>query len=80
MLDENDFRKRAESALGTLKKSLIAAEDSADLEVEDQAGALHISFEERPSGKFGFPPWQPALSWTGRTRSRILFCRRREKS
>jgi iron donor protein CyaY len=46
MLDENDFRKRAESALGTLKKSLIAAEDSADLEVEDQAGALHISFED----------------------------------
>ena len=46
MLDENDFRKRAESALGTLKKSLIAAEDSADLEVEDQASALHISFED----------------------------------
>ena len=46
MLDENDFRKRAESALGTLKKSLIAAENSADLEVEDQAGALHISFED----------------------------------
>ncbi len=57
MLDENDFRKRAESALGTLKKSLIAAEDSADLEVEDQAGALHISFED--GSKFVISPNAP---------------------
>jgi|SRR5579863_1131817 len=46
MLDENDFRKRADQALESLKKSLIAAEDSADFEVEDQAGALHLSFED----------------------------------
>src|SRR6266849_639201 len=46
MLDENDFRKRADAALESLKQSLIAAEESADLEVEDQAGALHISFED----------------------------------
>jgi len=42
MLDENDFRKRADAALESLKQSLIAAEESADLEVEDQSGALHI--------------------------------------
>ncbi len=29
-----------------LKKALIDAEGSADIEVEDQAGALHISFED----------------------------------
>ena len=46
MLDENDFRKRADSALESLKQSLIVAEESADLEVEDQSGALHISFED----------------------------------
>src|SRR5713226_8802262 len=46
MLDENDFRKRADIALNPLKKALITAEDSADIEVEDQAGALHISFED----------------------------------
>jgi frataxin len=46
MLDENDFRKQADSALESLKQSLIVAEESADLEVEDQSGALHISFED----------------------------------
>jgi CyaY protein len=46
MLDENDFHKRADHALESLKQSLFAAEESADLEVEDQSGALHISFED----------------------------------
>jgi iron donor protein CyaY len=46
MLDENDFRKRADAALESLKQSLITAEESADLEVEDQSGALHISFDD----------------------------------
>jgi frataxin len=46
MLDENKFRKHADGALEALKKGLIAAEESADFEVEDQSGALHISFED----------------------------------
>jgi iron-sulfur cluster assembly protein CyaY len=46
MLDENDFRKRADAALESLKQSLITAEEAADFEVEDQSGALHISFED----------------------------------
>ena len=46
MLDENAFRKNADAALHSLKQSLIAAEDDADIEVEDQSGALHISFED----------------------------------
>jgi frataxin len=46
MLDDNDFRKRSDSALDSLKKSLILAEESSDMEVEDQSGALHVSFEE----------------------------------
>lgn len=46
MLEENDFRKRADAALESLKQSLITAEESAEIEVEDQAGALHISFDD----------------------------------
>ena len=46
MMDELEFRKRSDEAFAALKKSLIAAEDNADLEVEDQSGALHISFED----------------------------------
>jgi iron donor protein CyaY len=46
MLDDNDFRKQADDALGSLKQSLITAEESADIEVEDQAGALHVSFDD----------------------------------
>ena len=46
MMDENEFRKRFDSSIQSLKQSLIAAEESADMEVEDQAGALHVSFED----------------------------------
>ena len=57
MMDENDFHKRVEAALDSLKKSLMAAEESADLEVEDQSGALHVSFEDR--SKFVISPNAP---------------------
>jgi CyaY protein len=46
MLDELAFRKHADEAFAALKKSLFAAEDSADIEVEDQAGALTVTFED----------------------------------
>jgi len=46
MLDELEFRKHADEAFASLKKSLIAAEDDAEIEVEDQSGALHIRFED----------------------------------
>ena len=46
MLDELTFRDHADQAFAELKKSLFAAENSADIEVEDQAGALHVSFED----------------------------------
>ncbi len=54
MLDETDFRKRADTALESLKKSLMRAEESSDIEVEDQSGALHVSFEDR--SKFVISP------------------------
>jgi iron donor protein CyaY len=46
MLDELAFRKHADESFAALKKSLFAAEDSADIEVEDQAGALTVAFED----------------------------------
>lgn len=45
-MDDQEFRRRADTALESLKQSLITAEESADFEVEDQSGALHVSFED----------------------------------
>jgi CyaY protein len=57
MLDENDFRKRADAALESLKKALMQAEESSDIEVEDQSGALHVSFDD--GSKFVISPNAP---------------------
>jgi CyaY protein len=46
MLDESTFRKESDKSLESLKRSLIAAEESGNFEVEDQSGALHISFDD----------------------------------
>lgn len=50
-MEELEFRRHADAAMESLKQSLIEAEDDAEFEVEDQSGALHISFEE-PPGRF----------------------------
>jgi len=57
-MDEQDFRRRVDLALEDLKRSLYAAESDADFEVEENAGALHISFEEPPA-KFVISPNAP---------------------
>ncbi len=57
MIDENDFRKRADATLDSLKKALMDAEESAEIEVEDQLGALHVSFEDH--SKFIISPNAP---------------------
>jgi len=58
MLDELDFRRKADAAIEDLKKSLIAAEDEAEIEVEEQNGVLHVVFEEPPA-KFVVTPNSP---------------------
>jgi len=63
MLDENDFRRHADAALESLKQSLITAEESADFEVEDQSGALHISFED--GSRFVISPNAPVRQIAG---------------
>ena len=58
MMDEQEFRRRADAALAALKAALITAEETADMEAEEQAGALHISFDE-PPGRFVISPNAP---------------------
>lgn len=48
-MDEFEFRRRADDAMESLKRALMTAEEDADFEVEDQAGALQISFDEPPA-------------------------------
>jgi len=57
-MDDQEFRRLADASLDALKRSLFEAEDDADFEVEDNAGALHVSFE-RPPGKFVTSPNAP---------------------
>ena len=57
-MDDQDFRRRADTAFEDLKRSLYAAEGGADFEVEDNAGAIHISFDEPPA-KFVISPNAP---------------------
>jgi CyaY protein len=58
MNDEVEFRKAADTAIEDLKKELYAAEDEGNFEVEEQAGALYVVFEE-PAGKFVISPNAP---------------------
>src|SRR5437868_11342094 len=58
MLEELDFRRKADAAIEALKRSLIAAEDNADIEVEEQNGVLNVVFEEPPA-KFVITPNAP---------------------
>jgi iron donor protein CyaY len=60
MLDELEFRRVAEGALGALKQHLIAREEDEDagFEVEEQNGVLNVLFEN-PPGKFVITPNTP---------------------
>jgi len=57
-MDDVEFRRSADQAIESLKRSLLHAEESADIEVEENAGALKISFEELP-GTFVISPNAP---------------------
>jgi len=60
MMDEQEFRRAAESAIDTLKRHLIVKEeeDEAGFEVEEQNGVLNVVFED-PHGKFVVTPNTP---------------------
>jgi len=58
MLDELTFRRHADQAVESLKKSLIEAEETGDFEVEEQNGVLNIVFDDPPA-KFVITPNAP---------------------
>lgn len=49
MMDEQEFRGRAEAALEALKQHLYACEEEpgSAFEVDEQGGVLYLSFEEQ---------------------------------
>src|SRR4051794_7743589 len=57
-MDNQEFRKRSEAAIDSLKEALYVAEDTADFEVEEQHGVLNLVFEDPPA-KFVITPNAP---------------------
>jgi iron donor protein CyaY len=58
MMDEQEFRTRSEQALISLQRALERASDRYDFEVDSNAGALSIEFEDPPA-KFVVSPNAP---------------------
>lgn len=58
MMDEQIFRREADTALEALKQSLIDAEEDGGFEAEENNGVLNVIFDE-PKGKFVFTPNTP---------------------
>ena len=58
MLDEQEFKKLADEALTSLSRDLIAASDDYGFEVDFNAGALGVEFEDPPA-KFVISPNAP---------------------
>jgi CyaY protein len=57
-MQDQDFKKRADEALGQLYRDLSAAGDDYGFDVDFQAGALTVEFEEPPA-KFVISPNAP---------------------
>jgi CyaY protein len=57
-MDDQEFKKRADESLNALYKKLAAASDEAEFEVDFNAGALAIEFEDAPT-KFVISPNSP---------------------
>ncbi len=58
MMDDQEFKTRADQALEELYKKLGTAADEHEIEVDFNAGALAIEFEEPPA-KFVVSPNSP---------------------
>src|SRR6202022_2072959 len=58
MRDEQKFKKLADDALNLLNRELIAASDDYGFEVDFNAGALGVEFEDPPA-KFVISPNTP---------------------
>ena len=58
MMDEQDFKKRADEALSLLHRALLGAADDYGFDVDFNAGALAVEFEDPPA-KFVISPNTP---------------------
>jgi len=58
MMDEHDFKKRADDALHALHCALVGAADDFGFDVDFNSGALGIEFEDPPA-KFVVSPNTP---------------------
>ncbi len=58
MMDEQEFRRRADEALNALYRKLVKASDEAAFEPDLQTGALTVEFEDPPT-KFVISPNTP---------------------
>jgi len=58
MIDEQEFKRRADDALSALNRDLIAASDDYGFEADFNAGALGVEFEDPPA-KFVISPNTP---------------------
>jgi len=58
MMDEQEFKNRADAALEALYRKLSAASDEFGFEPDFNSGALAVEFEE-PKGKFVVSPNTP---------------------
>jgi len=59
MLDEQDFRRKADSAFDDLKRRLLTLGDEHGFDVEGESGKLEVIFEEPEEAKFVISPNTP---------------------
>src|SRR5947209_19053252 len=59
MLDEQDFRRKADAAFEALKGRLLALGDEHGFDVEGESGKLEVIFEEPEEVKFVISPNAP---------------------
>ena len=59
MLDESDFRKKADNAFEELKKRLLVLADEHGFDVEGESGKLEVIFEDPEEVKFVISPNTP---------------------
>ena len=60
MMDEQDFRKKCDAALESLRKRLLELGEEHSFEVEGEGGKLEVLFEEPEEAKFVISSNTPA--------------------
>ena len=59
MLDEQDFRRKADAAFDDLKRRLLTLGDEHGFDVEGESGKLEVIFEEPEEARFVVSPNTP---------------------